>query len=113
MVATVSDSMDRAPRRGRPRATPAKGMVRRNLLVDADALDQLRRLYGARSDSEAIRHAVDAALLVAEARELRAWLAARGGPVDTFGRTAAAPPLPVYLTERDEVPKEDDVRATG
>ena len=89
--------------RGRPRTAPAEGLVRRNLLIDARAIERLRELVGAQSDSDAIRKVVDAALLVEQARELREWLATRGGPVDVFGRTTERRKLPVQLADDADV----------
>lgn len=94
MVVNVKGKM-RGMRRGRPRLhEQPPGFVRRNLLVDAGAIAQLRTLYGTTSDSAAVRRAIDLALIVDEGQALGEWLAARGGPVDTYG---PPPRLPVYL----------------
>lgn len=90
---------------------PAEGLVRRNLLVDAQAIEQLRHLNGAVSDSEAVRQVVEAALLVDQARELREFLASRGGPVDVYGRTTGRSRLPVHWTDADEGKSDDDAPA--
>jgi hypothetical protein len=95
-------------RRGRPRPAPVEGLVRRNLLVDARAIERLRELVGAQSDSDAVRKVVDAALLVEQARDLREWLAIRGGPVDVFGRTTERSKLPVQLTDDDDMESAGD-----
>lgn len=94
--------------RGRPRTAPADGLVRRNLLVDARAIERLRELVGAQSDSDAVRKVVDAALLVEQARDLREWLATRGGPVDVYGRATERGKLPVQLTDDDTEGLGDD-----
>ncbi len=88
----------RPTRRGRPRVKeqPA-GLVRRNLLVDPQAIERLRELYNVTSESEAIRRAVDSVLLVREAQELSEWLASRGGAVDAYERTSGVSRLPVHL----------------
>ncbi len=50
---------------GRPRKRPApSGLARRNLLVNPRSLEELRALYDVSSESEAIRRAVDLALLL-------------------------------------------------
>lgn len=97
----------RPKRRGRPRAKEQPtGLVRRNVLVDPQSLERLRELYKATSDSEAIRRAVDSALLVREAQDLGEWLSARGGPVDVYGRTSGVSRLPVHL-EPGDVPDDE------
>jgi hypothetical protein len=70
--------------------------VRRNLLVDPEALKQVQDLYKAKSESEAVRQALEAVLLVHEARELGEWLASRGGAVDAYERTTGRSRLPVH-----------------
>ena len=95
-------------RRGRPRAEQAGRFVRRNLLVDAEELEELRRLFGAKSDSEAVRWAVSGALTAHAALELQEFLATRGGPVDAYDRTSGKSRLPVHLTEDDVVPLDDE-----
>jgi hypothetical protein len=84
-------------------------LVRRNLLIDPKALEELREYYGTKSDSETVRAAVDAALMVFEAEKLREWLAAHGGgPDDVYRHTTGKPQLPVYLTPED-VPESEKV----
>ena len=109
-MATTRESHTEPRRRGRPRQREAPtGLVRRNLLVDPKALEELRQYYGTKSDAETVRAAVDAALMVFEAENLREWLASHGGgPDDVFGRTTGRPPLPVYLTPED-VPESENV----
>lgn len=94
-------------RAGRPRLHGSSaGLARRNLLVDPAAVEQLRSLYGARSDSEAVRRAIDLALLADEARLVRERVSARGVSGDVYGRPE---PLPVYLNPGDlEGIDEDD-----
>jgi len=87
---------------GRPRKRPASsGLERRNLLVNPRSLEELRALYDVSSESEAIRRAVDLALLAEEGRALGEWLASRGGPVDVYGRTTGLSRLPVHLRPED------------
>lgn len=90
-------------RRGRPRVKPTpSGLVRRNLLVDPEALKQVQDLYNAKSESEAVRQALEAVLLAHEAEELSEWIAARGGPLDVYERTTGVSRLPVH-------PKPEDI----
>ncbi len=85
-------------RRGRPRVKePVRGLVRRNLLVDPEALERVRVMYEAKSESEAVRQALAAVLLAHEAEELSTWTAARGGPLDVYERTTGVSRLPVHL----------------
>ncbi len=85
-------------RRGRPRTkqTPS-GFVRRNLLVDPQVLERVQKLYSAKSESEAVRHALEGVLLAHGAEELSTWTAARGGPLDLYERTTGVSRLPVHL----------------
>ncbi len=94
-------------RRGRPRVkqTPS-GFVRRNLLVDPQALEQVRGLYNAKSESEAVRQVIEAVLLAHEAEEFSTWTAARGGPLDVYERTTGVSRLPVHL-EPGTIPDSD------
>ena|SRR5947209_2515681 len=104
----MHDEQQNGVQRGRPRRhRPAAGLVRRNLLVDAHALERLCSLYGASSESEAVRQAVDLALLVHEGQVLGEWLSARGGPVDAYGRTTGRSRLPVHLSEGAAIPADD------
>ena len=90
-------------RRGRPRTHPTpSGLVRRNLLVDPQALEKLRALYGAASESEAVRQAVETALLMQELDEIVDRIAASGGPLDVYERTTGKPRLPLH-------PKPEDI----
>jgi hypothetical protein len=109
-------------RRGRrPRTRELRSdsaLVRRNLLVNPQAVEQLRLLYGTPSDSAAIRRAVDLALLAAQAEELGAWLSARGGPVDAYSRTTDHSRLPVHPQDTQgsgdgdqEIDAADDARS--
>ena len=101
MVVTEQEAPPK--RRGRPRThKPASGWARRNLLIDPETLEQLRALFGSKSESEAVRRAIDLALLAAAGEAVRNELAKRGGPVDAYG---PPPPLPVYLRPGD-VPDE-------
>ena len=106
MVTTNSDKAQaQQRRRGRPRTKEAAtGLVRRNLLVDAEALEQVRRLYDASSDSEAVRWAIDSVLLADEAIELAKQIAERGGPDDVYERTTGVSRLPVQV----DTPQDDE-----
>lgn len=107
MATDVDVARGQHKRRGRPRRhAPPAGLVRRNLLVDSDALGRLCRLYGMTSESEAVRRAVDLALLVDEGERLADSLAERGGPVDVYRRTAGASRLPVHLRPEDVVDED-------
>lgn len=104
-MATTEQETGADERRGRPRARkPDAGLVRRNLLVDPEALAQLRALYGSKSESEAVRKAIDLALLAAEARASSDELSRRGEPSAAY---EPPPPLPVYLRPGDIEPEED------
>ena len=109
-MATTREPQAKLRRRGRPRQKEAPtGLVRRNLLIDPKALEELRQYYGTKSDSETVRAAVDAALMVFEAEKLREWLASHGGgPDDVYRHTAGKPQLPVYLRPED-VPESEKV----
>ncbi len=86
-------------RRGRPRVRKSpSGLVRRNLLIDAESLEQLRVLYGSKSDSEAIRRAIDLVLLAAEAQAISEKVSRRTDPPVVY---TPPPPLPVYLQPGD------------
>lgn len=76
--------------------------------MDAEDLEQLRRAYGAKSDSETVRAAMSRALTLWLAHDLQEFLAARGGPVDAYDRTSGKSRLPVHLTEDDVVPFDDE-----
>jgi len=90
-------------RRGRPRVRKSpSGLVRRNLLIDAESLEQLRVLYGSKSESEAVRRAIDLALLAAEALAVSDKISRRSEPPVVY---EPPPPLPVYLQPGD-VPDE-------
>ncbi len=90
-------------RRGRPRVKPTpSGFVRRNLLIDPQALERLRKLYNAVSDSEAVRLAVETILVGQEIDDVVDRIAARGGPLDVYERTTGASRLPVP-------PKPEDI----
>ncbi|MDQ2827544.1 MAG: hypothetical protein M3Y74_00625 [Chloroflexota bacterium] len=90
-------------RRGRPRVKqPPSGFVRRNLLVDPQALERLRKLYNATSDSEAVRLAVETILVGQEIDEVVDRIAAHGGPLDVYERTTGVSRLPVH-------PKPEDI----
>jgi len=103
MIAVKQETVQGQRRRGRPRTHElAPGLARRNLLIDSQALEELRTLYGAKSDSEAVRRAIDLALLAAAGEIVRDEFAKRGGPVDVYG---PPPSLPVYLQPGD-VPDE-------
>ena len=95
--------------RGRPRvkAQPHGQFVRKNLLVDPGAIEELRRYYGAASDSEAVRWAVESAVTVAQAQALREKLAASGYQ-GADGRAASASRLPVHLDPAD-VPDDEKI----
>ncbi len=87
---------------GRPsKREAASGLVRRNLLVDADQLTRLRDLYETKSESEAVRRAVELALLADEAATLRERIAAHGGPLDVYERTTGQPRLPITARDMD------------
>ncbi len=90
-------------RRGRPRVKqPPSGFVRRNLLVDPQALERLRQLYNAASDSEAVRLAVETILVGQEIDEVVDRIAARGDPLDVYEHTPGVSRLPVH-------PKPEDI----
>lgn len=94
-------------RRGRPRVKQApSGFVRRNLLVDPQALERVQKLYNAKSESEAVRQVIEAVLLAHEAEKLSTWTAARGGPLDVYERTTGVSRLPVHL-EPGTVPDDE------
>ena len=94
-------------RRGRPREKqPPPGLARRNLLVDPETLERVRAIYAAKSESEAVRQALDAVLLAHEAEELSDWIAARGGPLDVYERTTGGSRLPGHL-EPGAVPDDE------
>ncbi len=99
-------------RMGRPsKREAASGLVRRNLLVDAEQLTRLRDLYETKSESEAVRRAVELALLADEAATLRERIAAHGGPLDVYKRTTGRPQLPITARDVDVdafVAEEDD-----
>ncbi|MCA1598170.1 MAG: hypothetical protein LC769_03975 [Chloroflexi bacterium] len=80
------------------------GLVRRNLLIDAESLEQLRVLYGSKSDSEAVRKVIDLALLAAEALAISDKVSRRSEPPVVY---EPPPPLPVYLRPGDIEPEED------
>ena len=109
-MATTRESHTEPRRFGRPRQREASAeLVRRNLLVDPTALEELRQYYGTKSDSETVRAAVDAALMVFEAEKRREWLASHGdGPDDVYRHTTGKPQLPVYL-KPEEVPESENV----
>ena len=57
-MATTGEPQAKLRRRGRPRQKEAPtGLVRRNLLIDPKALEELRQYYGTKSDSETVRAA--------------------------------------------------------
>jgi hypothetical protein len=86
-------------RRGRPRVRKSpSGLVRRNLLVDPVALEELRALYGSKSESEAVRRVIDLALLAAEAQAISEKVSRRTDPPVVY---TPPPPLPVYLQPGD------------
>ena len=59
-MATTREPQAKLRRRGRPRQKEAPtGLVRRNLLIDPKALEELRQYYGTKSDSETVRAAID------------------------------------------------------
>jgi hypothetical protein len=90
-------------RRGRPRTKQApSGFVRRNLLVDPQALERLRKLYNATSDSEAVRLAVETILVGQEIDEVVDRIAAHGGPLDVYEGATGVSRLPVH-------PKPEDI----
>ena len=95
--------------RGRPRVKeqPRGQLVRKNLLVDPGAIEELRRYYGAASDSEAVRWAVESAVTVAQAQALREKVAASGYQ-DADERTSGASRLPVHLEPAD-VPDDEKI----
>lgn len=96
-----------AKSRGRPRVQTATPLVRRNVLVDPGDLARVRALYGSRSDSEALRQALDAILLWHDVDELAGRIASSGGPDDVCRRTAGSPAVPAtfdpaMVTEEDK-----------
>jgi hypothetical protein len=100
--------IDGAKPRGRPRVQTAKPLVRRNLLLNAADLARLRALYEAKSDSEAVRLALDAILLWHDMEDFAGRIAASGGPDDVYHRTAGEPALPAsfdsaLVTEEDKI----------
>jgi len=105
---SASEKMKTQPKRGGrpPVKEQSAGLVRRNLLVDAEALERVRVMYDAKSESEAVRQALAAALLAHEAEELSTWTAARGGPLDVYERTTGVSRLPVHL-EPGTVPDDE------
>jgi len=103
MIAVKQETVQGQRRRGRPRTHElAPGLARRNLLIDPQALEELRTLYGAKSDSEAVRRAIDLALLAAEALAVSDKISRRSEPPVVY---EPPPPLPVYLQPGD-VPDE-------
>lgn len=109
-MATVEEPEVRPRRRGRPRVKEQtrERLVRKNLLVDRESIEELRRYYGASSDSEAVRWAVESALLVSEARRLREASTTGGGPQDAYSRTTGVSRLPVHLEPAD-VPDDEKI----
>jgi hypothetical protein len=95
--------------RGRPRVQTAKPLVRRNLLLNATDLARVRALYEAKSDSEAMRLALDAILLWHDMEDIAGRIAASGGPDDVYHRTAGEPSLPANF-DPALVIEEDKVR---
>lgn len=110
-MATAQERQAGHKRAGRPRIHESTaGLARRNLLVDPAALEQLRVLYGMRSDSEAVRRAIDLALLADEARRVRERISARGVSGDVYSRPE---PLPVYVNPGDIESLDADDDCTG
>ncbi|MGI8915952.1 MAG: hypothetical protein ACR2JY_19640 [Chloroflexota bacterium] len=105
MAADASIANGRKPR-GRSRIQSAKPLVRRNLLLNPADLARLRALYEAKSDSDAVRQALDAILMWRDIDEVANRIAASGGPDDVNHRTTGEPPLlamfdPAKVTEED------------
>lgn len=106
-MAATSEPPVAIRRRGRPSTKKVTGaLVRRNLLIDPQLLDELRGFYGTSSDSETVRQAVEAAVLVFEAEQLRGRLAAHNGPDDVYARTTGVSRLPVHLRPEDVAESE-------
>lgn len=94
---------------GRPRIQSAKPLVRRNLLLNPADLARLRALYEAKSDSDAVRQALDAILMWRDIDAVADRIAASGGPDDVYHRTTGEPPLPATfdparVTDEDKIP---------
>jgi hypothetical protein len=106
MMEAAKDHPRQPARRGRPRTRkPSTELVRRNLLLDPLSLQKLCDLYQTKNASEAVRRAIDLALLDEATESLRALLAERGGPIDAYGPPT---PLPVYLGPDDVVDFDDE-----
>jgi len=78
-------------------------LTRMNLLLNRDHLQQLKDMYGVRTESEAVRRACALAVLANEAERLADWTAARGGLDDVYGRTTGANALPHEWPEGEPV----------
>ena len=61
-------------------------ITRTNLMLDLGKVTQLRRAFRVRSNSEAVRRAVDEALVVERGLEALRTLRDAGGIEDMFGR---------------------------
>src|SRR5712692_6915570 len=88
-----------------PRSRKDAALTRMNLLVNRGHLQQLKKLYGVKSESAAVRRAAALVLLAEEADRLAERTAAQGGLEDVYGRTTGAHQLP-YEWPEDE-PVED------
>jgi len=64
-------------------------MTRTNLLLDTGKIRQLRKVLRSRSNSEAVRRAIDERLAVETGLEALRSLRKLGGPDDVFGRARA------------------------
>jgi len=64
-------------------------MTRTNLLLETGKVRQLRKALRSRSNSEAVRRAIDERLAVETGLEALRSLRKLGGPDDVFGRARA------------------------
>jgi hypothetical protein len=78
-------------------------LTRMNLLVDRGDIEKLKKLYGVKSASEAMRKAAALVLLGEEAEKLAEWTAAHGGLDDVYGRTTGANALPHEWPEGEHI----------
>lgn len=78
-------------------------LTRMNLLVNRDDLQQLKDLYGVKSESEAVRRACELVLLSRQAERLVEFTMTHGGLEDVFGRTKGDHQLPHEWPEDEPI----------